>query len=117
MLIDTLYRTRSIGCVCGDGFSYPNKFMYSVCEQLVENGEIKGFEHELKLKNSELKRYDFMLHLSCPEIDLVIIEMDGGIGHGNKTRNKNIKPEEMKRVDKWKDNQAMKQGIKACFAP
>ncbi|SEQ19167.1 hypothetical protein SAMN02910369_01366 [Lachnospiraceae bacterium NE2001] len=111
MYIDTLYRTRSIGCVCGDGFSYPNKFMFSVCEQLLKEKEIFAFDNEFNDDWLDNRQYDFIIYLNKNDKQGIIIEMDGGLGHGNKTRNNSISPEETKLIDEWKDNQAQRKGI------
>lgn len=64
------FMTRGFSCnKCGDGFSYPNKFMFNMLEQLdVE------FVTEYSPSWIKPKRYDFYL----PEYKL-IIEMDGGL--------------------------------------
>lgn len=61
-----IYGNKSIGCTCGDGFSYPEKFMYSVLKQL-------GIEFETQLTKSTLKwcdkyRYDFYI----PSLNMII---------------------------------------------
>lgn len=52
---------QGLGCVCGDGISYPNKFMYAVLNQI-------GLEYEIeKIFNwSVNKRYDIYIpQLNC----------------------------------------------------
>jgi hypothetical protein len=34
MMIKTLYRTNSIGCICSDKLSYPEKFIFELLKQL-----------------------------------------------------------------------------------
>lgn len=55
--LSNLYRTKSIGCICGDGFSYPEKFMSEVLNQL-------GVDYKFQLSKAifdwcEDYRYDF----------------------------------------------------------
>ena len=72
--ISNLYANKGFLCVCKDGISYPNKFMYNLLEQL----NIK-FITEYSPKWIGKKAFDFYLQ----ELDL-IIEMDGSLGHGKK---------------------------------
>lgn len=52
---------QGFGCVCSDGLSYPNKFVYAVLNQL--NIE---YEIEKTFNWSEKKRYDIYIpHLNC----------------------------------------------------
>ena len=111
MKISTLYYTRSVGCVCGDGFSYPNKFMFSVCEQLKELGNIESFKNEFGDEWSEHAKFDFIIQFNDCCSSTRIVEMDGGLGHGNKTRSKKISPEETKKRDDWKDSLAESHGF------
>ena len=96
---------RGLSCpVCSDGISYPNKFMRSVLFQL-------KVDHiaEYRPKWISPKRYDFYF---CLNNKLYIVEMDGGLGHGNEIKgctwfdkDKSIK------VDDYKDKMAMEHGI------
>lgn len=53
-----LFETHSLGCICSDGISYSNKFMYSVLNQLnIEYKPEKTFEW------SDNKRYDIYIPL------------------------------------------------------
>lgn len=102
--INTLYRERSIGCeVCGDGFSYPEKFIKALLDELNLN-----FICQLNKSNfSWIKnyRYDFYI----PE-NKIIIET-----HGIQHYVDNIFPRKLKdeqENDKIKKNLALKNGIK-----
>lgn len=56
-----VYRTNSIGCICSDGVSYPNKFVYDVLNQI-------GIEYETEktFEWSDKKRYDVYIGpLNC----------------------------------------------------
>lgn len=74
MRLYNLYR-QGVGCQeCSDGIKYPNKFIYSVLNQL--NIEyIKEYHTDW----SNGRFYDVYV----PSLNL-IIEMDGGLGHGKK---------------------------------
>ena len=72
MRIFTIKKQKSIGCICGDSISYPNKFMFNILSQLNID-----CEREFSPTWIYPKRYDFYI----PEKNL-IIEMDGGLGHG-----------------------------------
>ena len=56
ILINQIYNSKSIGCSCGDGKSYPEKFMFNLLEQLGLE-----FETEYKPKWIDNKRYDFYI--------------------------------------------------------
>lgn len=103
MHIYTLKRTRSIGCACGDGKSYPEKFMYSLLTQLNYT-----FIDEYSPDWIKPKRYDFYI----PSRNL-IIEMDGGLGHGKKINSKSgMSIKDSIRIDNFKDDMAQQHGIK-----
>ena len=80
--ICSIYEHHSIGCDCGDGKSYPEKFMFCLLDQLKRNEVINTIETEktydwcnyynpYKNKDS-FGRYDFVI-----ENMKLIIEMDG----------------------------------------
>lgn len=109
--IQTIFTRRSIGCVCSDGISFPNRFMYSILSHLNEN-----FESEVRFEwckyldyqdKTKIKRgiYDFVLYDKK-----VIIEMDGGLGHGHNS--KYISTDESKYIDQQKDAIAQRNGYK-----
>lgn len=108
--IHQIYNAKSIGCVCGDGISYPNKVMHSILSQLNID-----FIPEYTEDWLGLNRFDFCIpHL------MIMIEMDGNLGHGKNVFNghkltKN--EEENKRLtslykDNLKDDVALKHGYK-----
>ena len=101
MSIDQIYRQKSIGCICGDKNSYPNKFMYRLLQ--IKN---INFMREWSPKWISPKRYDFYI----PSMKL-IIEMDGGIGHGNPIKSFGITTEESLENDKFKDSMAAKHSL------
>lgn len=104
-------KNHSISCTCGDGYSYPEKFIYSMLKQL----DIK-FITQYSPEYLENKRNDFYL------INYnIVIEADGKLGHeGGYTHSKSDKTlEECVEIDKWKEEQNLKHGIKTirinCF--
>lgn len=115
MAIDTIRRRKSIHCSCGDGKSYPEKFISSILNQLKLDYQKEYSPKYLKLNNSQ-KRSDFYL-----EKVNIIIEADGKLGHiGGETHIKSNKTlEEHVVIDKWKDEQHALRGIKTirinCF--
>lgn len=100
LTINNIYYKKSIGCSCQDGISYPNKFTFSFIEQLGVD-----FVSEYSPEWVKPYRYDFYI----PNKNL-IIEIDGGIGHGNQTRFSS-KEESLSR-DLYKDKIAKEHGIK-----
>lgn len=66
--IHNVISNKGLSCVCGDGVSYPNKFMYALLEQLHIN-----FETEKRFGWSENRVYDF--YIEKPK--KMIIEMHG----------------------------------------
>lgn len=100
--ICNIYKNKSIGCSCGDGISYPNKFMFNVLEQL----NIK-FINEYSPEWIGKKLYDFYV----PSKN-IIIEMDGRLGHGKIVHNRSDKTaKETKAGDIYKDKLAKENGI------
>lgn len=103
-----IYNTKSIGCICGDGISYPNKIMHSVLKQL-------GIEYKSEYQPDWLgsNRFDFYV----PNL-MLLIEMDGALGHGKnvfdsyKLTNEEIECKKIKSLnrDEYKDVLAIKHG-------
>lgn len=68
---------RGLRCsVCGDGVSYPNKLARAMLKQL----DVDGMEYEWSPE--WLKPYSYDNYFVCNDAKYVL-EMDGGIGHGN----------------------------------
>ena len=101
IVIGTLYKRKTIGCACGCGFKYPNKFMMNILEQLNIN-----FDSEYSPKWLNGKLFDFY-----DKDNNIIIEMDGGLGHGKRCMS-NENSKNTKETDNWKDNKALEHGIK-----
>lgn len=91
----THIRRRGFSCPkCGDGFSYPNRFMWNLLSQLKVE-----FDNEIAFDWSQNKRYDFIFGNN-------IIEMDGGFHKGSKF----CSYEESKEIDDLKDKLAENNG-------
>lgn len=97
--ISNIYKIHSIGCTCGDGYSYPNKLMFSLLKQISNKYSPDWIKP---------KRYDFYFEFNKRKY---IVEMDG-LWHNkdNKMSGKTI--EQSKGIDKYKDNLAKKHNIK-----
>lgn len=103
IVINSIYNLRSIGCTCGDGRSYPEKFMISMLTQL----DLE-FETEHSPKWAGRKRYDFYMSSSN-----MIIETHGRQhyedGGRNSKFNKSLKEEQEN--DRIKAELAKENGI------
>lgn len=89
---------------CGDGFSYPNKFMFNLLEQLKID-----FTTEYSPNWIKPKKFDFYFKFNDKKY---IIEMDGRLGHGYGNTLLRKTPEETKKNDEYKDFMAEKHNIK-----
>ena len=100
MKIDKLY-LQGFSCQkCGDGISYPNKFMFNLLQQLgIE------FKTEYSPKWIKPKRYDF--YISSMKL---IIEMDGG-WHKKYNNMSGQSAKESKEIDNHKDKLAKEHGL------
>lgn len=111
-----LVHTNGITCpCCDDGYSYPNKFMFNLLLQIKDNFNFLDREYRpdwctFQINNKECYgRYDiyFILHNKK-----YIVEMDGGLGHGNRIRSdSNVTQDESLLRDKIKDDLATQHGI------
>ena len=108
MMISYIYRDKLIRCSCGEGKSYPEKFVVSLLEQLGIDFEI---EYSPEWINS--KRYDFYLK------DLnMIIETHGGQHYERgfekikKTKRKVRTLAQERANDRYKKETALNNGVK-----
>lgn len=100
--ISDLYNDKSIGCSCGDGIPYSEKFIVSILNQL----NIKYIK-EYKPKWNNGKRYDFYLE------DYNIIIECHGIQHYIQTNREGARTlQEEQKNDKYKKQLALDNGIK-----
>lgn len=95
--IYALHKTKNLACpFCSDGYSYPEKFVASFLRQINE-----PFETQYSPEWASGRKYDFYL----PNNHL-IIEVDGGLGHGKKTYDNKVDTVG-KKIDDMKDELAM----------
>lgn len=94
-----------LGCnVCSTGISYPNKFIINLLQQC----NILNLEPEWSPGWIKPYRYDSYFSLNGNEY---IVEMDGGIGHGEKGYKGNDIDYDSIQRDKFKDEMAYQRGI------
>ena len=92
---------RGVKCPkCGDGISYPNKFVYSLLSQIG-----CGFESEFVFDNEKGKRYDFYISDTNSIIEVHGIQHYEDTGFGGRT----LKEEQ--KNDRVKEKIAIKNGI------
>lgn len=106
--------SKGFSCdVCGDGISYPNKFIYNIMLQLESKNIIQKLKRECKFDwcvfdfNGETRFgiYDIVFELDNIKY---IIEMDGGFGHGNSETDISI--DDTIYIDNKKDELAIENG-------
>lgn len=112
-IISQVSRDNDICCpVCGDGYSYPNKFIYNCLLQIKEQFDFIHREYSPNWCEFDFhgKRktgtYDIYFSINNSKY---ICEMDGGLGHGNRTLCMN--KEDSLFIDKEKDRLAAENGI------
>lgn len=119
LLVSDVRVNKSIFCNCGDGFSYPEKFMNSLLKQLEISFETQ-YSPDYLIRNEGGKNSRKYSDFYLSEYNL-IIEVDGGMNHKDgKVHSKSIKNiSEYIEVDEWKDKQHFNHGIKTirinCF--
>ena len=95
---------------CSDGVSYPEKFMYNLLKQLNTK-----FDYQYAPKWCRYNYYNKLHHgiydFYIPSMRS-IIEMDGGLGHGNKNSSSFKTSEETQFIDDEKDRLAQEHNIK-----
>lgn len=103
--IQNVTKAGKVPCdICNDGFSYPNKFMANLLSQLNIT-----YEKEYSPDWISPKKYDFYFQINNRNY---IVEMDGGLGHGNsfgKPFQKDL--DDGITIDKYKDKMAKNHGI------
>ena len=107
MKICDIYKRRSIACNCSDKVSYPNKFSYSLLEQLSEVYKFDYLEREYNPSWVGKKRYDNYFVYNRKEY---ILEIDGG-WHKVDNKMSGQTKEESKFIDEEKDLKAKEHGI------
>lgn len=97
--LNKLYNRKRISCVCGDGYSYPEKFIYNMLTQLEINFTIqKTFDW------AKDKRYDFYI----PSLNM-IVETHGMQHYEETTRGCTLSEEKLN--DYTKEKLARNNGI------
>ena len=98
---------KAISCTCSDKISYPNKFSYSLLEQLNEIYGFEYLEHEYSPNWIGRKSYDnYFIHNGKE----YILEMDGGFHSIDNLMSGQTK-EISKEIDDYKDKMARENGI------
>ena len=105
--LGSIYRTNSIGCTCSDKVSYPNKFSYSLLDQLNKIYGFKYLEREYSPEWIGRRKYDNYFIYNEKEY---ILEMDGSF-HYCDNRISGQTMEESKAIDNEKDLKAKEYGI------
>lgn len=106
-------KNEGLSCsCCSDGISYPNKFMTNILNQTnIQFETEKKFDWcKFVLNNIEkVGYYDFYFELNSQKY---IIEMDGGLGHGNRIHSKsNMTIEDSIKIDNLKDELAKEHNV------
>lgn len=97
--------SRGLGCQrCGDTISYPNKFMRAMLSQL----DVQNIEYEYSPSWLYPYSYDNYFEVSGYKI---LLEADGGIGHGNKVFGSNEVDTDGIERDRIKDKLAQEHEI------
>lgn len=100
--INDIHNKKSIGCTCGDGFSYPSKFVFDLLKQVNVDFYIEYNPEWIKPK-----RYDFYI----PEYNM-IIEVHGSQHYKETGRKEARNLIEEQENDRIKRELALANGIK-----
>ncbi|MGL4454080.1 MAG: hypothetical protein ACRCTZ_23260, partial [Sarcina sp.] len=102
MTISEIKRYNSINCSCGDGKSYPEKFMFNILEQLNRNMKLQISKVDFSWCNQYF--YDFY------DVENNLIIETHGLQHYIETSFK-ISLDEQQEIDKIKRELALENGI------
>jgi hypothetical protein len=112
--ITQIVNKNGVRCInCKDGISYPNKFIYNCLKQIEDqlrylDREVTFDWCEFDFRNDKKHgRYDIYFEINNKKY---IIEMDGGLGHGERTIS-NITEKETLYIDEQKDILAKEHDI------
>ena len=112
-MISQVSRDNDISCpICGDGYSYPNKFIYNCLLQIKDK-----FDFLYREYTPDWCKFDFHGKQKSGTYDIYfsinnikyICEMDGGLGHGNRALGMSQKDSLF--IDQQKDKLAADNGI------
>lgn len=103
VFISSVYSNKSIGCSCGDGFSYPEKFISNILTQL-------GIDYKIQTSKNIFEwcgkyRYDFYL----PDYNMII--ETHGLQHYEGNTNFKMSLKEVQENDRIKKELALNNGI------
>lgn len=105
--IGNVYNNKNLSCPCGDGWSYPNKFMYSLLEQIGVY-----FEAEKKFEWSDNRVYDNYIEYN----GLKIITEQHGQQHYHRPFSKTSRTViDERKNDEYKHSLALNNGINKYF--
>ena len=107
MIVSSINKNKSISCTCSDKISYPNKFAYSLLEQLNEIYKFDCLEREYSPDWIGRRKYDNYFRYNGKEY---ILEMDG-LWHKVDNKMSGQTKEESKANDDEKDLRAREHGI------
>lgn len=116
VIICDLVASKSIGCPCGDGYSYGHKYIHQLLIQVkygfADNYKPEWCKYYNKYKNKEVcGEYDFFI-----ENMKLIIEVDGEFHRKDNNMNGQVK-EESRHIDSMKDKLAKENGYKIIRIP
>ena len=109
MAVTTLYQTHSIGCTCGDGISYPEKFIFNLLQQL----KICNIRQLSKAYFSWCGKYKYDFYL--PDYNC-IIETHGMQHYKEGINFRNNAFEEIQKNDRAKQELALNNKIEKYIA-
>lgn len=108
--IQDLYRRKKVHCICNDGFSYPNKFINCLFEQLYNSNQIIYMEREKRFDWSQNRIYDMYAITSSGE--RVLCENQGNFHYNPKRISERARTlEEEQENDVLKKELAIKNNI------
>jgi len=105
--ISRIYVDKTISCSCGDSVSYPNKFAYSLLDQLNEMYRFDYLEREYSPDWIKPRKYDNYFEFEGKKY---ILEMDGSWHTKDNSMSGQTK-ERSKEIDDDKDGKADEKGI------
>lgn len=94
--------------ICGDNLPYPEKFTMELFKQLIKKYNINNYHYQYSPIWIKPKKYDFYFEFNSKKF---IIEVDGGIGHGNNNSLSKLSPKESQANDDFKDFKANEHNI------
>ena len=107
--ISNIYKNKSIGCICSDNISMPNKILHILLAQFNKYYNFNLLEFEYSPSWISPKKYDAYFELDNKKY---IVEMDGGLGHGYGVHGSSNKSnQDMIDLDRFKETKAYEHDI------